>query len=177
VAGDGRLIVVFQPYRVYRTRDLEAEMAAALAIADEAVILEVFGPGEVREPGQGGVALTAAIDLPAEAKVFVPDWDGVPAEVLARAREGDVVVTMGAPPISLLGDVLLDALSTRDDPTRDDPTGPENSARDDASGGEAGGSGGNEAGGSGGNEAGGDDADEDESARPPGYVAKHASTG
>ena len=156
VAGDGRLIVVFQPYRVYRTRDLEAEMAAALSIADEAVILEVFGPGEVREPGQGGVALTAAIDLPAQAKVFVPDWDGVPAEVLARAREGDVVVTMGAPPISLLGDVLLDALSTRDD-----PIGSENPARDEARG----------------SEAGGDDADEDAAARPPGYAAKHSSTG
>src|SRR5206468_8725850 len=70
VAGDGRLIVVFQPYRVYRTRDLQAEIAAALAIADEAVILEVFGPGEIREPGEGGVALTAAVELTAEGEVF-----------------------------------------------------------------------------------------------------------
>ena len=54
VAGDGRLIVVFQPYRVYRTRDLQAELADALGIADEVVMLEVFGPGEVREPGEGG---------------------------------------------------------------------------------------------------------------------------
>jgi UDP-N-acetylmuramate--alanine ligase len=113
VAGDGRLIVVFQPYRVYRTRDLQAEIAAALAIADEVVVLEVFGPGEVREPGEGGAALTAAIDLPPGAKVFVPEWDEVPAEVARRAREGDVVVTMGAPPISLLGDELLAALAER----------------------------------------------------------------
>ena len=113
VAGDGRLIVVFQPYRVYRTRDLQAEIAAALAIADEAVILEVFGPGEIREPGEGGVALTAAVELPAEAKVFAPEWDEVPAEVVRRAREGDVVVTMGAPPISLMGDELLAALDER----------------------------------------------------------------
>jgi UDP-N-acetylmuramate--alanine ligase len=111
VAGDGRLIVVFQPYRVYRTRDLQAEIAAALAIADEVVILEVFGPGEVREPGQGGVALTAAVDLPDEVKAFVPEWDGVAAEVVRRAKAGDVVVTMGAPPISLLGDELLAALA------------------------------------------------------------------
>jgi UDP-N-acetylmuramate--alanine ligase len=115
VAGDGRLIVVFQPYRVYRTRDLQAEIAAALAIGDEAIILEVFGPGEVREPGEGGVALTAAIDLPDEAKVFVPSWDDVPGEVAKRAREGDVVVTMGAPPISMMGDELLAALSARPD--------------------------------------------------------------
>jgi UDP-N-acetylmuramate--alanine ligase len=107
MTNGGRLIVVFQPYRVYRTRDLQAEIAAALAIADEAVVMEVFGPGEVREPGEGGVALTAAIDLPADKKVFVDSWDAVPAEVAARARPGDLVVTMGAPPISLLGDELL----------------------------------------------------------------------
>jgi UDP-N-acetylmuramate--alanine ligase len=111
VAGDGRLIVVFQPYRVYRTRDLEAEMAAALAIADEVVVMEVFGPGEVRGPGEGGVALTAAMDLPADKKIFVPSWEDVPGEVADRAREGDVVVTMGAPPISLMGDELIAALS------------------------------------------------------------------
>lgn len=111
VAGEGQLIVVFQPYRVYRTRDLETEIATALTIADQAVILEVFGPGEVREPGQGGVALTAALNLPPRRKVFVPSWDDVPGEVIRRAREGDVVVTMGAPPISLMGDQLLAALA------------------------------------------------------------------
>ncbi|BCB88372.1 hypothetical protein Psuf_056850 [Phytohabitans suffuscus] len=102
--------MVFQPYRVYRTRDLQAELAAALAIADEVIVLEVFGPGEVRQPGEGGIALTAAVDLPAGAKVFVPSWEDVPAEVVRRAKVGDVVVTMGAPPISLMGDELLAAL-------------------------------------------------------------------
>jgi UDP-N-acetylmuramate--alanine ligase len=114
VAGDGRLLVVFQPYRVYRTRDLEAELAEGLAIADEVVVMEVFGPGEVRGPGEGGVALTAAIDLPADRKIFVPSWADVPAEVVRRSRPGDVVVTMGAPPISLLGDELLGALAEAD---------------------------------------------------------------
>jgi UDP-N-acetylmuramate--alanine ligase len=113
VAAGGRLIVVFQPYRVYRTRELHAELAAALALADEVVMLEVFGPGEVRQPGEGGVALTAAIALPAGQKVFLDSWDDTPAEVVRRARPGDVVVTMGAPPISLMGDELLAALSGR----------------------------------------------------------------
>lgn len=111
LAGGGRLLVVFQPYRVYRTRDLQAELAVALGLADQVVVMEVFGPGEVREPGEGGVALTAAIDLPPERTVFVPEWDGVAPEVAARARAGDLVVTMGAPPISLLGDELLAALA------------------------------------------------------------------
>jgi UDP-N-acetylmuramate--alanine ligase len=113
VAGDGRLMVVFQPYRVYRTRDHQAAIAEALAIADEVVVMEVFGPGEVRGPGEGGVALTAAVDLPPGRKVFVPSWEDVPGEVARRAREGDVVVPMGAPPISLMGDELLAALADR----------------------------------------------------------------
>ena len=110
VAGDGRLIVVFQPYRVYRTRDLQAEIAAALALADEVIVLEVFGPGEVREPGEGGVALTAAVDLPDVREGLRPDVGrGSRSRSRGRARDGDVVVTMGAPPISLMGDELLDA--------------------------------------------------------------------
>jgi UDP-N-acetylmuramate--alanine ligase len=111
VAGDGRLVVVFQPYRVYRTRDLQEELAEGLALADEVIVMEVFGPGEVRGPGEGGVALTGAIDLSDDQKVFVPSWEDVPAEVVRRSRPGDVVVTMGAPPISLMGDELLAALA------------------------------------------------------------------
>jgi UDP-N-acetylmuramate--alanine ligase len=116
VAGDGRLVVVFQPYRVYRTRDFQSEIAAGLSLADVAVVMEVFGPGEVREPGEGGVALTAEVDLPEDRKVFVPSWEDVPGEVVRRVREGDVVVTMGAPPISLMGDELLAALKGGDEP-------------------------------------------------------------
>lgn len=113
VAADGRLLVVFQPYRVYRTRDLEDELAGALAIADEVIIMEVFGPGEVREPGQGGAALAAAVPLPAERKIFLASWEDVPPEVVRRAGPGDVVVTMGAPPISLMGDELIVSLAGR----------------------------------------------------------------
>ncbi len=113
VAGESRLLVVFQPYRVYRTRDLRTEIAAALAIADEAIVMEVFGPGEAREPGDGGIALTAAVTLPPEHKVFVASWEDVAGQVCARAEPGDVVVTMGAPPISLMGDELLAALADR----------------------------------------------------------------
>ncbi|MEV0328571.1 UDP-N-acetylmuramate--L-alanine ligase [Micromonospora echinospora] len=113
VAGEGRLLVVFQPYRLYRTRDLQAEIAEGLAVADEVVLLEVFGPGELRQPGEGSAALIEAIDLPAERKVFVDSWEAAPVEVARRARPGDVVVTMGAPPISLMGDQLLDALLAR----------------------------------------------------------------
>jgi len=113
VAGDGRLIVVFQPYRLYRTIAFEAGLAAALDLADEVIVMEVFCPGEQREPGQGGAALARALTLPAESVVFEPSWSAVAPEVARRAREGDLVLTMGAPPISMMGEEILTALAER----------------------------------------------------------------
>jgi UDP-N-acetylmuramate--alanine ligase len=110
VAAPGRVIVAFQPYRLGRTTTFLPGIAAALALADEVVVMEVYGPGEERAPGEGGVALTAAVPLPADRKVFVPSWSEVAAEVARRSRPGDVVVTMGAPPIAMLGEEILLAL-------------------------------------------------------------------
>ena len=111
VASPGRLVVVFQPYRVYRTVEMREEIAEALSMADKVVVMEIFGPGEAIPEGEGGQRLAEVIDLPEADKVFVPEWDDVPAAVRALAQEGDVVVTMGAPPISLMGDELLAALA------------------------------------------------------------------
>ena len=107
VAAPGRLAVVFMPYRVYRTVELRAEIAEALSLADRAVVMEIFAPGEEIPDGKGGRALVEAIDLPEEDKVFVPEWDEVPAVVRSLVGEGDLVVTMGAPPVSLMPDELL----------------------------------------------------------------------
>ena len=110
VAAPGRVVVAFQPYRLGRTTAFQAGIAAALGLADEVVVMEVYGPGEERAPGEGGVALTAAVPVDADHKVFVPSWSEVAAEVARRSRAGDVVVTMGAPPIGMLGDEILEAL-------------------------------------------------------------------
>ncbi len=113
VTGDGRLIVVFQPYRLYRTIAFQEGIAAALDLADEVIVMEVFCPGEEREPGQGGAALARALTLTPENVVFEPSWSGVAPEVARRAQAGDLVLTMGAPPISMMGEELLTALAER----------------------------------------------------------------
>jgi UDP-N-acetylmuramate--alanine ligase len=113
VAAPGRVVVAFQPYRFSRTTAFLPGIAAALGLADEVVVMEVYGPGEEREPGEGGVALHAAVPLPEERKVFVPSWSEVAAEVARRAAPGDVVVTMGAPPIAMLGEEIMVALEER----------------------------------------------------------------
>ncbi|GAA2132762.1 UDP-N-acetylmuramate--L-alanine ligase [Glycomyces algeriensis] len=107
VAAPGRLIVVFMPYRVYRTVEMRADIAEALSLADKAVVMEIFGPGETIPEGEGGQALLDAVDLPDADKAFVAEWDDVPAAVKALAGEGDVVVTMGAPPVQLMPEDLL----------------------------------------------------------------------
>ena len=107
VAAPGKLIVVFMPYRVYRTVEMREDIAEALALADKAVVMEIFGPGEAIPEGEGGQELLDAIDLPEADKVFVAEWADVPAAVKALAAEGDVVVTMGAPPVQLMPDDLL----------------------------------------------------------------------
>jgi UDP-N-acetylmuramate--alanine ligase len=107
IAAPGNLVVVFMPYRVYRTVEMRADIAEALALADKVVVMEIFGPGEDIPEGEGGQALCDVIDLPDADKVFVPEWKDVPAAVKALAAEGDVVVTMGAPPVQLMPDDLL----------------------------------------------------------------------
>jgi UDP-N-acetylmuramate--alanine ligase len=113
VAGDGRLIVVFMPLRLSRTNAFMAGITEALALADEVVVMEVHAPGEVRGPGEGGIRVAASIPLPAGRVVFEPSWSAVAPEIVRRSRPGDVVVTMGAPPIGLLGEEILTALAER----------------------------------------------------------------
>lgn len=120
VAGDGKVIVVFQPYRLYRTQAFLPQIAQALRLADEIVVMEVYGPGEERGPGEGGVALAHAISrLPSPGStgahampdvIFEPSWSAVPDLVAQRAGEGDLVLTMGAPPIAMMGEEILSAL-------------------------------------------------------------------
>jgi UDP-N-acetylmuramate--alanine ligase len=86
---------------------MREDIAEALSLADKTVVMEIFGPGETVPEGQGGQALLDAVDLPDADKVFVPEWSDVPAAVKALAAEGDVVVTMGAPPVQLMPDDLL----------------------------------------------------------------------
>lgn len=111
--SSGKVIAVFLPYRVYRTIEMRSEIATALGLADKVVVMEIFGPGETIPEGEGGDALVEALPQAASDKVFVPEWDDVPAAVAEWSQEGDIVVTMGAPPISLMPQQLLARLSPR----------------------------------------------------------------
>src|ERR1700761_6058693 len=106
--GDGRVIAVFQPHLFSRTRIFAAEFGAALGLADEAVVLDVYAAREDPEPGVTGQLVVDAVSG-GHAR-FVPDSVLVTALIARMARPGDLVLTMGAGDITALGPRLVDAL-------------------------------------------------------------------
>jgi UDP-N-acetylmuramate--alanine ligase len=107
--GGGRVIAVFQPHLFSRTRIFAAEFGAALGLADEAVVLDVYAAREDPEPGVTG-RLVADL-VPGGAARYVPDFADVPAVVAAIAKPGDLVLTMGAGDITKMGPLVLDEIA------------------------------------------------------------------
>ncbi|WP_037067836.1 UDP-N-acetylmuramate--L-alanine ligase [Pseudonocardia acaciae] len=127
--AEGRLIVAFQPHLYSRTRAFHREFGAALALADEVVVLDVFGAREDPEPGVSGALVAESVPLPAERVHYVPRWSDVP-EVLAKLAEpGDMVITMGAGDVTVLGPEVLTELGRGEEPgPAEDPAAPETPA-------------------------------------------------
>lgn len=113
VAGTGRVIVAFQPHLFSRTAEFADDFGRALALADEVVVLDVFGAREDPVPGVTGGLIADAVPLPADRVRFVPSWSEVPAVVAAVARPGDLVITMGAGDVTVLGPEVLLELEKR----------------------------------------------------------------
>jgi UDP-N-acetylmuramate--alanine ligase len=113
VSGDGRVLVLFQPHLYSRTRIFAAEFGAALGLADEVVVLDVYGAREDPEPGVTGELVARAVPLPPDRVAFEPDPPSAVRRVADRAAPGDVVLTMGAGDVTALGSALLDRLSQR----------------------------------------------------------------
>lgn len=107
VAGTGRVVVAFQPHLYSRTRDFAREFGVALGLADEAVVLDVYGAREDPEPGVSGALVADEVTLPAEHVHYVPHRADVPATVARVARPGDLVITMGAGDVTVLGPEIL----------------------------------------------------------------------
>jgi UDP-N-acetylmuramate--alanine ligase len=115
VAGDGRVIAVFQPHLYSRTRAFAAEFGRALAAADLVVVMDVYPAREDPVPGVTGAIVAAAVPLPPELVRFEPDASAVPDLVASLARPGDVVVTIGAGDVTRIGPLVLQRLAHRDE--------------------------------------------------------------
>ncbi len=94
---DRRILLVFEPHRYTRTRDLLDDFAQVLSGADALVVAEVYPAGEAPIPGADGKALCRAIrSRGAIEPVLLKSLDELPEVLAGKARDGDVVLTMGA---------------------------------------------------------------------------------
>jgi len=115
VAGEGRLVVAFQPHLVSRTRLFGARMGEELGAADEVVVLEIHLAREDPDPTVTGRLVADAVPLP-EDRVHEAAGLDEAADLLARlARPGDLVLTLGAGTVTGVGPRVLSVLEGRSD--------------------------------------------------------------
>ncbi|TCJ23660.1 UDP-N-acetylmuramate--L-alanine ligase [Nocardioides jejuensis] len=114
VAGEGRLIVAFQPHLVSRTRIFGEQMGVELGAADAVVVADVYLAREDADPAVTGALVADAVPLPQGSVAFVPELADVAAELARRARPGDMVLTLGAGTITTVGPLVLGLLGRTD---------------------------------------------------------------
>ena len=113
VAGEGRVVVAFQPHLYSRTAAFADEFGAALGLADAVVVMDVYAAREDPVPGVTG-ALVAAAVTGADEVVFEPSWSAVAGRLAELARPGDVVLTLGAGDVTMIGPEVVVALAARE---------------------------------------------------------------
>jgi UDP-N-acetylmuramate--alanine ligase len=107
-----RLVVVFQPHRYTRTRDLFAEFVEVLATVEQLLLLEVYAAGEPVVIGATGEALSQAIANQSRINpVFVPQPEQLPHLLLSLLQEQDILLTLGAGNIGVIAANLPNALT------------------------------------------------------------------
>jgi UDP-N-acetylmuramate--alanine ligase len=107
----GRVIAIFQPHLYSRTRIFAADFGAALGLADEAIVLDVYAAREDPEPGVTGELVADAV--PGGRARFLPDRTQAAPMIARIAEPGDIVLTMGAGDVTALGPQLVEALRGR----------------------------------------------------------------
>lgn len=94
---DKRLVLAFQPHRYTRTRDLFEDFVKVLSSVDALLLSEVYAAGEAPIVAADGRALARAVRVLGKVEpVFVEDIVEMQQTIFDQARDGDVVVTMGA---------------------------------------------------------------------------------
>ncbi|MFN5700883.1 MAG: UDP-N-acetylmuramate--L-alanine ligase, partial [Betaproteobacteria bacterium] len=92
-----RLVLAFQPHRYTRTRDCFEDFVKVLGTADAVLLTEVYPAGEAPIVAADGRSMARALRVAGRVDpIFVDDVQRLDQEILAAARDGDVVITMGA---------------------------------------------------------------------------------
>ena len=105
-----RIVLAFQPHRFTRTRDLFEDFVKVMSTVDALVLADVYPAGEQPIVAADGRALAHALRVIGKVEpIFVEDIADMPATIVNMAKDGDVVITMGAGSISGVPGKLKDA--------------------------------------------------------------------
>ena len=104
-----RLVAVFQPHRYSRTNALWRTLGESLGAADVVVLTDVYGANEQPMPGVTGKLLVEALldTAPGKRVAYLPRRSDLAPYLAGEIRPGDMVLTLGAGDITMLGDELL----------------------------------------------------------------------
>jgi len=108
---DKRLVMIYQPHRYTRTRDLYEDFVAVLSQVDVLILLDVYSAGEAFIPGADSRSLCRSIRQRLSAQqgvepIYVDDMNKVPEIVAKQVRGGDIVMTQGAGNVGTLAVTL-----------------------------------------------------------------------
>ncbi len=110
VVGTGRVIAVHQPHLYSRTQMMAGEFAAVYErLADETIVLDVYGAREDPVPGVTGALVSARFDDPSKV-AYLPDWQEASDFAASIAREGDIIMTLSCGDVYRIVPQLLASL-------------------------------------------------------------------
>ena len=109
-----RLVLAFQPHRYSRTRDCFDDFVKVIALSDSVLLAEVYAAGEAPIVAADGRALARALRIAGKVEpIFVDDILAMPQAAIDNARDGDVLVCMGAGSIGAVPGKIADMLTLK----------------------------------------------------------------
>lgn len=108
-AGDGRVLVIFQPHRYSRTQAFLDEFAVALDMADDVTLLEIYAASE--KPIHGITSKLIAAKM--QRGHYLPNFVDAADRLIEMAQPGDVIITLGAGDVNSLAPIIAEGLSRR----------------------------------------------------------------
>uniref|UniRef100_A0A2G7T4Z8 UDP-N-acetylmuramate--L-alanine ligase n=1 Tax=Chryseobacterium sp. B5 TaxID=2050562 RepID=A0A2G7T4Z8_9FLAO len=110
-----RLVLAFQPHRYSRTRDCFEDFVKIIGLADAELLTEVYAAGEAPVVAADGRSLTRALRVAGRVEpVFVENVAELPAAIAVNARDGDVLLCMGAGSIGAVPGKLVEMLQKQE---------------------------------------------------------------
>ena len=111
LAGNGRVITIFQPHRYSRTSAFAKQFAESLNKSDFVYLLEVYAASE--KPIEGVSSLLISKFMSPEKVKFEPSMLQVVQDITSITKPGDLIIILGAGDVSTLSDPILEALATK----------------------------------------------------------------